>query len=87
MGLDQAAAVQNTGATLQFMVFTQVPSGPIPPPVAAVPVNLNQVGMNTTCTITDLWTGRVVGKFSGEFAPKIRRQRAGLYKITVNRKG
>lgn len=86
VGLDQAAAVQNTGGTLQFMVFTQDPSGPIPPPETAIPVNLKQLGMNTPCTITDLWTGKVLGEFSGEFAPNIRRHGAGLYKITVNKK-
>ncbi|MEI6950495.1 NPCBM/NEW2 domain-containing protein [Paraflavisolibacter sp. H34] len=81
-GLDKAAAVQNTGATVQFLVFTQNPAGPEPPAKANVPVALKDLGFAGPCLITDLWTGKVVGRFSGEFAPEINRHGAGLYKVT-----
>ena len=80
-GIDHAASVQNAGATVRFMVFTEDPSGPVPPPSAKVSVNLKNLGFTSPCIITDLWTGKVVGKFSGAFAPLINRHGAGLYKI------
>lgn len=85
-GIDNAAAIQNVGATVNFMVFTQDPSGPVPPASEKIAVNLNQVGITSACTITDLWSGKVVGQFKGEFAPEINRHGAGLYKISVVRK-
>lgn len=84
-GLDNAAAVQNAGASVQFLVFTQDPSGTMPPSRAKVSINLEQLGIDSSCTITDLWTGKVLGKFSGEFAPEINRHGAGLYKIKITR--
>lgn len=84
-GIDNAAAVQNVGATLQFMVFTQDPSGPVPPEKAKLAVDLKQLGLSGACTITDLWTGKVVGTFTGEFAPGINRHGAGLYRIAAKK--
>jgi hypothetical protein len=81
VGIDQAAAIQNTGATINFMVFTQDPSGPIPPASAKIKINLKGLGITSSCTITDLWTGKLLGEFKGEFAPEINRHGAGLYKI------
>jgi hypothetical protein len=49
---------------------------------AAIPVDLAAVGMTQPCTITDLWTGKVVGKFSGTFSPQINIHGAGLYQLT-----
>jgi len=84
-GIDDAAVVQNVGATVEFLVFTEDPSGSVPPSSAKVPVNLKALGFGTPCTIIDLWTGKAVGKYSGDFAPEINRHGAGLYKITEAR--
>jgi alpha-galactosidase len=84
-GLDQAAIVQNVGATVQFMIFTEDPSGPVPPATAKVPVDLKELGFTSPCVITDLWTGKVLGKFTNEFAPEINRHGAGLYKVTLSK--
>lgn len=83
VGLDNAAAVQNTGGTVQFMVFTEDPSGPLPPPVAKIPVQLKELGISSACTIQDLWHGKSLGTFSGEFAPVINYHGAGLYRIAA----
>ena len=40
---------------------------------ANIPIDLKQVGCTTPCTITDLWSGKQLGKFSGEFAPGIAK--------------
>lgn len=84
-GIDHAAAVQNVGATVQFLVFTEDPSGPVPSPSAPVSVDLKQMGITRPCTVTDLWTGKVVGQFSGNFAPQINRHGAGMYKLTMEK--
>jgi len=80
-GLDNAAIGQNTGASVKFMLFTQNPSGAVPPSSARIPVNLKELGFNSSCVITDMWSGKVVGTFAGTFSPEINRHGAGLYKI------
>lgn len=82
MGLDNAAVGQNIGASVKFLVFTQNPSGPVPPATMKIPVDLKALGFPSSCHITDLWTGKALGKFSGEFTPQINWHGAGLYKIS-----
>lgn len=50
---------------------------------AKIAVDLTQIGATKGCTITDLWTGKVLGKFTGTFSPDINPHGAGLYKITL----
>lgn len=80
-GLDNAAAMQNAGGTVKFLVFTEDPSGPQVPASAKIKVNLTEVGYKGKCSIKDLWTGKELGVFSGEFAPEINKHGAGLYLI------
>lgn len=47
-----------------------------------IPVNLKDLGFTGPCSVTDLWSGRSQGKFSGEFAPEINKHGSGLYRIT-----
>lgn len=49
---------------------------------APVPVDLAALGFASSCEVTDLWSGKTLGKFSGEFSPAINRHGAGLYRIT-----
>jgi len=81
VGLDNAAATQNTGATMKFMVYTEDPSGPMPPESAMIQINLKELGFDAACTITDLWSGKLLGKFSGEFVPEINRHGAGFFRL------
>lgn len=86
VGLDEACISQNTGASVKFMVFTDNPSGPKPPTKAKIAIDLKSIGFSEKCVITDLWTGKVVGEFSGEFAPEINQHGAGLYKVVKVKK-
>ena len=82
-GLDNAGAVQNTGGTLQFLVFTKSPLRPAPADSVRVPVALAQLGVQGPCTVRDLWTGRAATiTAAGEFAPYVRRHGARLYRIS-----
>lgn len=87
VGLDQAAAGQNTGGTMQFFVFTQNALLPPPADSVRVPVALRELGLASSATVQDMWTGRPVGVFSQEFAPYIRRHGAGLYRLSARQAG
>lgn len=52
------------------------------PDSVQISVSLKQLGFTNSCLIKDLWTGKVVGKFSGEFAPYIRRHGAGMFRLS-----
>jgi alpha-galactosidase len=49
---------------------------------AAIPVALEQLGIEGYCTIKDLWNEKNIGTFSEEFAPVIPRHGSGLYRIS-----
>jgi hypothetical protein len=49
----------------------------------AVPVRLADIGLEGPVVITDVWSGKKVGVFSGEFAPVIPYHGAGLYRLTA----
>lgn len=80
-GLDEACINQNVGASVKFLVFTENPSGPPPPKSAKISVNLKDMGLPDTYSIMDLWSGKVLGQFSGAFSPEINLHGAGFYKI------
>lgn len=48
-----------------------------------VAVSLSSLGFNSSCTIKDLWLGKTVGTFTGEFSPMLNRHGAGLYRISA----
>jgi alpha-galactosidase len=83
VGLDQAAAGQNTGGTFQALVFTKSPLLPAPADSVRVPVTLQELGMASGMVVQDLWSGRRVGVFSQEFAPYIRQHGAGFYRLSA----
>ncbi|RTQ48154.1 hypothetical protein EJV47_17115 [Hymenobacter gummosus] len=86
-GLDQAGAAQNTGGTVQFLVFTQNPYRPMPADSIRVPVRLAELGLSGPCTVRDLWSGKSVGTMTtGEFAPYVRRHGARLYRLSAVKK-
>ncbi len=78
-GLDKAGIVQNVGATVQFLLFTQNPAGPVPADSVKIKVDLRDLGLQESCTITDIWSGKTIGTYTYEFAPFIRRHGAGFY--------
>jgi alpha-galactosidase len=83
-GIDAAAASQNTGATIQFMVFTEEPSGPKPATEESITIQLKELGFYKSAVIKDLWTGKNIGTFTNEFAPIIKQHGTGLYRLSKN---
>jgi hypothetical protein len=86
VGLDQAAAVQNTGGTLKFLVFTKAPVQATPPDSARVSVAMKDLGFAEGATVQDLWTGKKVGTFEQNFSPFIRRHASGMYRVSARAK-
>ncbi|MFN8239305.1 MAG: NPCBM/NEW2 domain-containing protein, partial [Bacteroidales bacterium] len=66
----------------RFMVFTTDPSGPEPGPTAIITVSFEKMGISGTYSVTDLWTGKTLGNFTGEFSQTINRHGAGLYRLS-----
>jgi alpha-galactosidase len=46
-----------------------------------VPVRLADAGFTGETVVTDVWTGKKVGTFRGEFAPVVPHHGAGLYRL------
>jgi alpha-galactosidase len=82
-GLDKECIEHSEGASVVFLVFTQDPAGPPPADSLNVPVTFSQLGLNNTCSVTDLWSNKDLGVYHYEFAPRIKRHGAGLYRISV----
>jgi hypothetical protein len=87
VGLDRAAAGQNTGGTFQALVFTKAPMLPPPADSVRVPVKLSELGLVAGATATDLWTGQTFGVKDAELAPFVRRHGAVFYKLTASKAG
>jgi hypothetical protein len=51
--------------------------------VKMVSVALDQLGIKGSCLVTDLWSGKKLGKFKGEFAQNIKPHASGLYRISI----
>jgi alpha-galactosidase len=65
----------------KFLVFVDDPAGAFPGRTADISVRFDEIGLNGTHTVTDLWTGKVLGKFDGSFSQSINLHGAGLYRI------
>jgi hypothetical protein len=74
--------VQNTGATVEFMVFSQDPAGPMPADSAKITVKFSQLGLEGEYAVKDLWTGENLGLFRDEFSRVLRPHASGLYRIS-----
>jgi hypothetical protein len=66
----------------KFLVFVEDPAGPFPGRTADISVRFDQLGMTGTHTVTDLWTGKVLGKFTDSFSQSINLHGTGLYRIS-----
>ncbi|HZL11292.1 MAG TPA: NPCBM/NEW2 domain-containing protein [Prolixibacteraceae bacterium] len=85
-GLDIDAVKQEFfGGNAEFLVYTQDPSGAMPAESSAISINLKQLGITGSCTVTDVWSKQNLGSFTNEFAPEIKRHASGLYRISVKK--
>ncbi len=80
-GLDNACVIQQAGATVEFMIFTQDPSGTEPPDSAKVTVKLSQLGLTGEFLIENLWTGEITGTCKDEITAFIRPHASVFYQL------
>jgi len=52
---------------------------------SAIEISLKEIGLNSTYTVTDLWSGKKLDNASGKFAPAINAHGAGLYKLAMKK--
>jgi len=87
VGLDQAAAGQNTGGTFQALVFTQNPMLPPPADSVRVSVALRDLGLAAGTTVTDLWSGKRFVAKDAALAPYVRRHGTVFYRLSGAKAG
>ena len=85
VGLDRAAAGQNTGGTFQALVFTQSPMLPPPGESTTMSVRLQDLGLAPGVTATNLWTGESFQPQRAEFTATVRRHGAVLYRLSAGK--
>ena len=81
VGHDDDVKGRSDGATMEFRVFTEDPT---PVNDAAVTLDLTALGYaaDEEVTVTDMWTGAVLGTYKGSsFAPVFRSHASGLYRL------
>ncbi len=62
-------------------LFNATDQLPVVESKAEITITFQQLGLTGARTITNLWTGEKLGKFSGTFTQAINRHGAGLYRI------
>lgn len=82
VGLDRECLDHPEGATVQFMVFTDDPSGEKPADSVKITVAFSELGLDGEYKVSDLWSHQDIGTFTGEFAPEIRNHGAGLFRLS-----
>lgn len=69
---------QKTGD--KFMALFNI-SDKLSQEAAVITVKFDQIGLTGTHKVKDLWTGKKIGKFSGEFSKSLKPHCSGLYRI------
>jgi alpha-galactosidase len=81
-GLDKECINHTEGATVKFLVFTQYPAGSPPEDSVLVSLKIDQLGIEGTCKVRDLWAKEDIGEYTNEFSIYVRKHGAKLLKIT-----
>jgi alpha-galactosidase len=82
IGLDHECLDHPEGAAVQFMVFTQDPSGEKPADSVKIHVAFFELGIVGQYKVRDLWNNKDIGTYTNEFAPEIKNHGAGLYRFS-----
>ena len=79
-GLDAGGVRQGRGATVHFLVFTTDPRRQAAG--ERVTVAFPTLGFKGACRVHDLWSGRDLGEFTGQFGVEIPDHGARLLRVT-----
>jgi hypothetical protein len=81
VGLDNECVDHTEGATVKFLVFTQYPTGSVPPDSINISLKAEQLGVKGTWRVRDLWGGRDLGEVGNGISLYVRNHGAALLKI------
>ncbi len=81
VGLDKECIDHTEGATVKFHVFTDFPTGSSPQDSVRISFPLEQVGLNGTCIVRDLWEKKDIEKSTKDISLFVRNHGARLLKI------
>jgi alpha-galactosidase len=85
VGLDKECISHTEGATVQFHVFTEYPTGSSPDDSINISLNTQQLGFGGACTVRDLWARKDLGEFTGDVSLFVRNHGARLVKLRATK--
>jgi alpha-galactosidase len=81
VGLDKECISHTEGATIQFHVFTEYPTGSSPDDSIKISLKTQQLGFGGACKVRDLWARKDLGEFTEEVSLFVRNHGARLVKL------
>ena len=81
-GLDKECVSHTEGATVQFHIFTQYPTGSPPEDSIKISLSFKQLSFKGTCKVRDLWQKKDLGKFTDEISLYVRKHGTKLLRIS-----
>ena len=85
VGLDKECISHTEGATVQFHVFTEYPTGSSPDDSINISLDTQQLGFGGACTVRDLWARKDLGEFTGDVSLFVRNHGARLVKLRATK--
>jgi hypothetical protein len=82
VGLDKECVDHAEGATVEFLVFTQCPTGYSPEDSVKISLKIDQLDLMGTCKVRDLWAKKDIGEYANEISLYVRDHGARLLKIS-----
>jgi hypothetical protein len=80
-GLDQECVWNAEGATVQFHVFSQYPTGSVPRDSINIVLDFKELGITGRCEVRDLWAKKDLGVFKDGFTASVREHGTRLLRI------
>lgn len=81
-GLDGECVWNTQGATVQFHVFNQYPTGSFPKDSINMDLDFKELGITGKCKVRDLWAREDPGVFSNGFTVTVREHGTRLLRIS-----
>ncbi len=81
-GLDKECIEHTEGATVQYHIFTQNPTGTEPKDSLKIDLNFEDIGLTGKQVVRDLWSKKDLGKFTNGFSVYVRNHGSRLVRIS-----
>jgi hypothetical protein len=81
-GLDKECIDHTEGATVEFHVFTQYPTGSPPEDSIKISLTNEQLDFKGACKVRDLWAKKDIGEYTNTISVYVKKHGARLLKIS-----